>query len=614
MKKLPFCFVLILLVPLMSIGKTKRVRAMWRGNTSNSIVIGWDQVSGDSPILYYSLIDLGKEVDKYPLSSEPSHQNGAKKMKNTFVRLENLLPNSVYYFVIRDSEGISRKYSFKTIPMNPSKLSIVAGGDSRNHREVRRHSNICVSKLRADFVLFSGDMTDGDTADEWKDWLDDWELTISNEGRITPIVVARGNHEKNNEGLYQLFDLPSPHCVYGLTFGQDLLFVASLNSLIAPGGKQKIWIETMLQEHEDFHWKFAQYHFPMRPHNSRKPEANEQSDLWAPIFEKYKLNLAIESDAHLSKITYPIVRNTGPKSQDGFMRDDQRGVTYIGEGGWGAPLRQNNDDKSWTVKSGSFNQIKWLLLDESTLLIRTIIMEDYSNISALDDKNRFAKPAGLKLWNVNGLEEYIIKRRDAEDGRFAFPRVPPPMRLNAFKHELNEQNQVMLSWKIAHERPGLSFQVERSIKNASYEVLETIKGLGPNPENKYELLDDQSFMGPVSYKLYVTGPLNKLRKEIGQVELDKPPPPIIVEREKTIVDMDGRSYFDYSVPYAGSVTVFLLNDKFEVLNKKEIPNLRKGSQTGEFDFSGLPNGRYNIIIKLNDELLKKILVINTGQG
>ncbi|MEM6770253.1 MAG: hypothetical protein AAF597_06715, partial [Bacteroidota bacterium] len=47
-------------------------------------------------------------------------------------------PETTYYFKIKDSEGSSKTYSFQTAPASPyGRLSIIAGGDSRNHRNAR---------------------------------------------------------------------------------------------------------------------------------------------------------------------------------------------------------------------------------------------------------------------------------------------------------------------------------------------------------------------------------------------------------------------------------------------------------------------------------------------
>ena len=123
-------------------------------------------------------------------------------MENRFSRLENLIPNTIYYFVIVDSEGTSREYSFETLPNDSrERISIIAGGDSRNYRDARQKANKMVAKLHPHLVMFGGDMTGGDNADQWIKWMNDWQLSISEQGRLTPIVTARGNHEYSNKTL-----------------------------------------------------------------------------------------------------------------------------------------------------------------------------------------------------------------------------------------------------------------------------------------------------------------------------------------------------------------------------------------------------------------------------
>ncbi len=306
----------------LSWGKIDRMRAIWREDPARSMTIGWDQVSGANPVLHYSIIKLGDQVKKYPYSQEPSHIVSSKGMRNHFVRLAGLLPNTVYYFIIIDSEGASRPFSFQTAPTKPVKMSIIAGGDSRNHRKVRRQTNRLVSKLRPDFILFSGDMTDGDTDAEWQGWFDDWQLTIADDGRVTPIIVARGNHEKSNKTLHELFDLPTKNNIYSVSFGENFLHIINLNSLMSAGGEQLEWLRRDLETNGTYLWKMAQYHLPMRPHNSRKMENKGQADLWAPLFEKHGVQLAIESDAHLCKITHPIRREKTATADEGFVRDE----------------------------------------------------------------------------------------------------------------------------------------------------------------------------------------------------------------------------------------------------------------------------------------------------
>ncbi len=378
---------------------TDKYRCMWRGNPSVTMVVGWNQISGDSPMIYYGESDCGKLYEQYPYKQAPDAKNKSKGMNNHFVRLKNLKPNTIYYFVIVDSDGVSRRMSFQTIPNDPNtKLSIIAGGDSRNHRKSRQNANKLVAKLHPHFVMFGGDMTGGDIPDQWKNWFDDWQLTINKNGHLTPIVVARGNHERSNESLFNLFDLPTPTNVYAITFAKSLLRVYTLNSMIPSGGKQQSWLIGDLKKNQNVTWRFAQYHKPMRPHTKKKPENNEQFLNWAPVFMKYNVNLVVESDAHLCKTTWPIVPSANKGHEEGFIRDDVRGTVYLGEGAWGAPLRPANDNKEWTRASGSFNQFKWIFVHKNKIEVRTVKTDNANAVGKVDPSNRFKVPEKLSVW------------------------------------------------------------------------------------------------------------------------------------------------------------------------------------------------------------------------
>jgi len=349
----------------------------------------------------------------------PSRRSDYRGMDSHFVRLSGLLPNTVYYAVIQDSDGVSRRLSFRTAPADPSvRLSIIAGGDSRNYREGRRNANRLVSKLRPHFVLFGGDFTGGDTAEEWREWFDDWQESIGSDGRLFPIVVARGNHEYANSTLLELFDAPgAPGLYYGLTFGGNLLRIYTLNSLIPSGGEQRQWLESDLQRHGHVTWKIAQYHHPMRPHTQRKTEKDELLHNWASLFYQYDVRLVIECDAHVVKSTWPVRPSVEPGSYEGFIRDDAEGTVYIGEGGWGAPLRQPNDRKPWTRDTDSFHQIKWIFVDHNGIEARTVMTDGADGVGEVNPANTYRPPQGLVLWSPPNGEVVRIGR----------PAPPPPV-------------------------------------------------------------------------------------------------------------------------------------------------------------------------------------------
>lgn len=388
--------------------KTEKYRCMWRANPATTMTIGWNQLNGTNPVLYLDTENKGTNIKDYATSHTVSRKVWHKKMNNHFIRLSKLQPNTVYYFIIKDSNSESEVMSFKTLPDDDSSLSIIAGGDSRNHRTHRQNANKMVAKLRPHLVMFGGDMTGSDGSSSWKKWMDDWQLTIGDDGRITPIVAARGNHERSNSSIYHLFDVPNPDVYYALTLGNDLIRAYTLNSLIAPGGSQRDWLENDLDEHKDVRWKMAQYHHPIRPHVRRKSEKPSQQKYWAPLFFEYEVDLVVECDAHVVKTTYPVRPSREKGSDEGFIRDDNNGTVYIGEGCWGAPLRRNDDDKKWTRASGSFNQFKWIFVDFEKIEVRTVKTHNPDKIPHLNDATRFYIPDELDIWKPSTGDVVLI--------------------------------------------------------------------------------------------------------------------------------------------------------------------------------------------------------------
>ena len=393
-------FIFLLAISLHSFSETGKYRLTIRENPSTSVVIGWEQVSGDNPVVYWGNEDNGTNWDKYKWNAKPDKSVLYAEMENRFVRLNDLSPNTAYYFVIKDSEGVSRRFWFKTAPMDKNaRLSLIAGGDSRNNPIPRRNANLLVSKLKPHAVLFGGDMTASGTPEQWQAWFDDWQLTISEDGRMYPVIAARGNHEGNNEMVYHLFDVPSEKIYYAVTFGDNFLRAYALNTEISIAGEQTNWLKNDLKEHKKARWKIAQYHKPMRPHVSKKSEGNVQYMEWAELFYDQKVKLVVECDAHTVKTTWPVKPSTKGDSDEGFVRDNRKGTVYVGEGCWGAPLRPSDDVKDWTRDHGSFNQFKWIFADKNKIEVRTIKTDNAEQVSSVHNDNPFVTPDNLDIWN-----------------------------------------------------------------------------------------------------------------------------------------------------------------------------------------------------------------------
>lgn len=396
------------------------LRLTWTEDPSTTVNVIWNAVDEKASrhILYYDTQDFGGLYRRYKNNVPVQFIRNSFGMQNSYVRLKNLIPGQKYYFVVVSEGRVSRRYWFQTISDSKNaELSIIAGGDSRNNRLIRRRGNQLVSKLRTDVVFFAGDMTAFGSPFEWKNWFGDWQLTIPADGRVTPIVAARGNHEKTNQMLEHLFDTPT-EVYYALSFAGDLFRTYTLNSEGVIGGAQTDWLEQELKSDKGQNalWKFAQYHVPMRAHTRSKKPGTHQYRYWAPLFQKYLVDLVLEADSHTVKMTYPVIPSTDAQSVDGFLRNDQEGTIYLGEGTWGAPLRRNNNDRTWTMASGSFSQFKWMIINQNTIELRTVVINDPNDVSAVKDENRTTPPKGLELWNAGAHvgERLIIKRNRSE--------------------------------------------------------------------------------------------------------------------------------------------------------------------------------------------------------
>lgn len=392
-------------------GQWGRFRASWRENPATTMVIGWDRISTKKTTFYYDTQNGGLEISKYRYTKAPDVIYPFKGMNNEFVRLTGLTPNTLYYGICSDGTTTSKPFQFQTCPSTSDKpLSIISGGDSRNNRAGRKKANELAGKLRPHVILFNGDMTDGDTEQEWKEWLDDWQLTKTAEGRLTPVLVCRGNHEQSNETLSKLFDVPNEKCYYALSFHGDLIRIYTLNSLLPSGGLQRDWLYSDLQVNQAHDWVIAQYHYPMRSHTSEKPEQLDQILNWATLFTKFGVDLAMESDGHIAKSTFPIRPAAGLDADESFIRDDAHGTVYVGEGGWGAPLRFADDNKSWTRASDAFNHFEWIWVTKEKMEVRFIKTDCSPHVKSLQPDQLFQIPPGLDIWNPPSGNVITLKR------------------------------------------------------------------------------------------------------------------------------------------------------------------------------------------------------------
>lgn len=330
--------------------KPAQWRVVWADDPATTATILWSTAKQGQ---YHSVKYHVKGDDAIPaeqLALTGRYTGGKTELYFHQVQLTELEPATAYEIELISDKEKSAAFYFVTASADDREFSIFHGGDSRSDREARRSVNTMLGEMftqshenddPADDILalaHGGDyVVNGTNMDLWSAWMSDHELTTAGDGRLLPIIPARGNHDHGNP-YNEVFGFPEGDLNYhAINLGPEVRFV-TLNSEISTAGDQASWLaEELEQSRPKNRWVVVQYHRPVYP-AVKGPGAGLTS--WVPIFEKFNVDLACEADGHNIKRTVPI-RNDAV---------DESGVVYIGEGGLGVPQRSPKNDR-WFLQS-----------------------------------------------------------------------------------------------------------------------------------------------------------------------------------------------------------------------------------------------------------------------
>lgn len=408
---------------------TQFPRVVWDTDPATQAVIGFSALG----ISFDQYVMFGYSTDESAWTRvEPNQQRDFVTflgyIRNYFVRLQGLLPDSDVFFRICDQDGCGDRLYFRTAPVSDDKESpyvVVAGGDTRTGWTNRQKGNALVAKIRPLFVMHGGDFTNLNTSAEISGFLLDWQLSFSHDTingidyqRIYPLIPTHGNHEDgnyrtlciifgvdpNNDGKCDEMDTFSAFNVSGL------LRVYTLNSQFKNSGyaqQAEAMNQWLYQDLENNRlaamWRIAQYHKPMFPHYSGKSTNTELFNWWAQAFYDHSMNLVVESDTHINKLTQAIV----PSGND--FTTSEAGTVYVGEGSWGAPARSANAPKDWTIDLASIQQFKVIQVTPQQLVVRTAQFDETAETLTREQRNAdpLALPEGINWWAANPIGETV---------------------------------------------------------------------------------------------------------------------------------------------------------------------------------------------------------------
>lgn len=420
-----------LVCSLQAVANSKWVRLSWDGNASNEATISFTPNSGSSnPYIRY-----GYDTNTANWQTQsPTFNTDFKGIFSQHTRLNNLIADSAVHFQICDDNGCGQRYWFKTASDSAQPFVMVAGGDTRTGHTNRRQGNQLIAKIRPLFIMHGGDYTNSNNNSQWQTWLDDWTLTYSddvinniNYTRIYPLVSTHGNHEDNDSRTTcKIFGIDANRnnqCdiedTYYAVQVSPLLRAYTLNSQfyrqsVSLQNQQNNWLTGDISTNgQQATWRFAQYHKPMFPHTSSKSDNLNLFNWWADTFYQHALNLAIESDTHLTKITEPVI--PGNNDFNGVSQGVTAGTMYIGEGSWGAPARSANDGKDWTIDMSSIQQFKVITVSPEQLEVRTAKFDQSASTLSRQARQADATqlPEGIAYWQPNGFGDSVTLKQNS---------------------------------------------------------------------------------------------------------------------------------------------------------------------------------------------------------
>lgn len=325
-------------------------RVVWTADPATKATVSWSTKEAGNLHSVRFRVRGSDENAAEQLAESGRYTGGDFESYYHHVHLTDLEPATAYEVQMVSDANESPTFYFVTAPTIDREFSILHGGDSRSDRDARRRMNKVIAGLVADsydnddladdILAFAhgGDyIVTGTNMKLWSMWLSDHEWTTAPDGRLLPIIPARGNHDKGKP-FNEVFGFPEGDLnYYGFDIGPEVRFI-TLNSETSTAGDQAQWLKAELKESRPTHrWLIAQYHRPVYP-AVKAPGAGLK--IWVPLFERYNLDLACEADGHNIKRTVPI-RNG---------EHDETGVVYIGEGGLGVPQRTPKTDR-WFLES-----------------------------------------------------------------------------------------------------------------------------------------------------------------------------------------------------------------------------------------------------------------------
>ncbi len=351
-------------------------RLIWHNDPAHSAVLSWSTAEAGQVHRVHLRAEGAEQATTVDAARNGRYTAESPQLYYHHARLNDLSPATKYRVEIESDGRRSPPMFFVTAPVEDVPISVIFGADSRSGLKERREVNAMLAEMvakshepgKTPILAFAhgGDyIVSGTRLDQWSRWMSDHELTVGADGRLLPIIPARGNHDIGKL-FNEIFDFPPEDTnYYSVDLGPQVRLV-TLNTETSVAGGQVTWLEKELAaSRPKYRWLFVQYHRPAYP-AVKNPWTNQIH--WVPLFEKYDVDLACEGDGHNIKRTPPIREK----------RIDPTGVVYIGEGGLGVGQRTPKEGLWYLqepeAKFGVGHHVQVLTFEREELTYRVVLL------------------------------------------------------------------------------------------------------------------------------------------------------------------------------------------------------------------------------------------------
>ena len=243
--------------------------------------------------------------------------------------VDDLTAAEVRAYRVRSGETVSDVYTLRAAPADDADEVLIGWlADNQEGWERFRVHLAHLSARAPDLLVVPGDIiSDHDRLVEWREWWWGPLVDVADFGSTTPVLIARGNHDRHHPYGYAYVQVPGNGIVYSYRFGP--VFVVALDSQILPDHmpgalNQRSFLEAALASEAARGAAFRVVTFHNGPFTNVSGNGTDgyegARESWVPLFESGGVDLVITGHYH------------------SYQRGESGGVTYVTVGGGGSTL------------------------------------------------------------------------------------------------------------------------------------------------------------------------------------------------------------------------------------------------------------------------------------